>query len=120
MIDDDTEISEEAIFAMVRRYRELGSAIAELREEQEEIKEAVSAAVPVGWKTSVDGVAAHRRAPNRSFDHVIAASILSPEDRAKCVVQRYDEKLLRAMVESLGKLDECMQANPLAAPVVKL
>ncbi len=120
MIDDDTEISEEAIFAMVRRYRELGSAIAELREEQEEIKEAVSAAVPVGWKTSVDGVAAHRRAPNRSFDLISAVALLGPEDRSLCQVTRFDEKMVRARVESLGLLDECMIVNPTSAPVVKL
>ncbi len=108
------------IEALVRRYRELGSAIAELKGEQEIVKTQVDSLVEVGWKDQIDGVGVHKRAPNRSFDHVIAASILSPEDRAKCVVQRYDEKLLRAMVESLGKLDECMQANPLAAPVVKL
>ncbi len=73
-----------AIEALVRRYRELGSAVAELKGEQEEIKTQIMSMVDVGWKDQIDGVAVHVRAPNRSFDLITAVSLLSPEDRERC------------------------------------
>ncbi len=108
------------IEALVRRYRELGSAIAELKGEQDEIKTQVESLVPVGWKDQIDGVNVHRRAPNRTFDLITAISLLSPDDRDRCKVLKFDEKLVRASAESAGIIDECMISKADAAPVIKL
>lgn len=110
----------EQIEGLIRRYRELGSAIAELRAEQEEIKKLVDGLVDVGWKSDVDGISVHKRAPNRAFDLITAVSLLGPEDRSLCQITRFDDKMVRAKVESLGRLDECMIASVSAQPVIKL
>lgn len=110
----------EQIEGLVRRYRELGSAIAELKGEQEEIKKLVDGLVDVGWKDQIDGVAVHKRAPNRAFDLITAVSLLSPEERERCKVLRFDEKLVRASIESAGLIDQAMIAKSDAAPVIKI
>lgn len=110
----------EQIEGLVRRYRELGSAIAELKGEQEEIKRQVDDLVDIGWKDQIDGVAVHKRAPNRSFCPITAASLLSADDRKLCVVSRFDEKMLRAKIESAGLIEDCMISPSSALPVIKL
>lgn len=110
----------ERIDALVRRYREIGATVEELRAEQAEIKLAVDALVTVGWKGSIDGQPVHKRNPNRSFCPITAVGLLAPEQLNNCKVIRYDEKMLRAAVDSLGKLEDCMLLKADALPVLKL
>lgn len=114
------ELTDEALESLVRRYRALGAQMAELRGEQDQIKAVIDQSVPVGWTRSVDGVAAHKREGNRSFDMVIAVSLLDDAAKAECVKTGYDQAKVRAAIESAGKIDECMIADPARAPVIKL
>lgn len=111
---------EKVLEALVRRYRELGSAIAELAGEQAEIKEQVKNIVDVGWKAQIDGVAVHLRAPNRSFDLATAIGLLDEETKKSCVVTRYDPALVRAAVETAGLIEDAMLEKEDAVPVLKL
>lgn len=114
------EMTDEVLESLVRRYRMLGSQMAELRGEQDQIKVMIDANVPLGWSRSVDGVTAHKREGNRSFDLVIAVSLLDDAAKAECVKTSYDQARVRAAVEAAGKLDECMITDPDRAPVIKL
>lgn len=106
--------------ALVRRYRELNSMVAVIQGEMAEIKHQIEEEVPVGWKLTVDGVPCHKRLPNRIFDIVAAMSVLTPEQKAQCVVTRYDEKLVRQHVEAAGLLEDCMVRKPDAPNVTKI
>lgn len=112
--------TEETLEALVRRYRMLGSQMAELRGEMDQIKTMVDQTVPVGWSLSVDGVPAHKREGNRSFDVVIAVSLLDDATKAECVKTGYDQARVRAAIDAAGKLDECMVSPTDRAPVIKL
>jgi hypothetical protein len=112
--------NQDKIDQLVRRYREIGSVIEELRAEQSEIKAMVNDMVDIGWKSNVDGQPVHKRLPNRSFCAVTATGLLTAEQRKNCVVTRYDEKMLRAAVDSLGKLEECMLLKADSEAVLKL
>lgn len=114
------ELSEQAVEALVRRHRELGGRIAELRDEQDAVKATIDANVQVGWKLAVDGVVALKREPNRSFDLVTAVGLLDAATKANCVVTSFDAKLVRTAVEDRGLLDECMLVSADRAPVLKL
>lgn len=105
---------------LVRRYREIGSVIEELRAEQTEIKAMVNDMVEVGWKSNVDGQPVHKRLPNRAFCPITAVGLLDDEQRKACVVTRYDDKALRAAVDGLGKLEDCMILKDSAEAVLKL
>lgn len=110
----------ERVEGLVRRYREIGSIIEEMRAEQAIIKAMVDEEVAVGWKSTIDGQPVHKRNPNRSFCPITAVGVLSEEQRKNCTVTRYDEKMLRAAVDSLGKLEDCMLLKADAVPVLKL
>ena len=111
---------EAALEALVRRHRDLGSQIAELKGEQEDIKLSIDAAVPLGWSLNVDGVPAHKRGGNRSFDLVTAISLLKPEAKEACIKTGYDAQKVRAAVEEQGDLDACMLENPDKPAVLRL
>ena len=115
-----TEIDNDRIDTLVRRHRQLSAAIAELAAEQADLKSHISEIVPVGWKSTVDSVPVSCRPANRVFCAATAVSLLGTEDRKACQIVRYDDKLLKARVESLGLLDETMLARVDAAPVLKL
>lgn len=106
--------------ALVRRHRELDSAIAELRAEQADIKQTVLAATEAGWKLVVDGKAASHRPANRTFSMVEAILRLSADDKRECVVTQYDPKLIRAKAEAAGLLDDCMVRAEDAPSIVSL
>lgn len=112
--------SDDALESLVRRYRMLGSQVAELRGEMDAIKTMVDQNVPVGWSLAVDGVPAHKRDPNRSFDMVIAVSLLDDAAKAECVKTGYDQARVRAAIDAAGKLDECMITPTDRAAVIKL
>lgn len=114
------ELTEEALESLVRRYRSLGAQMAELRGEMDQIKFVIDTSVPVGWSRAVDGVTAHKREGNRSFDVVIAVSLLDDAAKAECVKTGYDTARVRAAIEAAGKLDECMISDPSRAAVIKL
>lgn len=113
-------LTDEVLESLVRRYRMLGAQMAELRGEQDQIKMMIDENVPVGWSRSVDGVAAHKREGNRSFDMVIAVSLLDDAAKAECVKTGYDQGRVRAAIEAAGKIDECMITDPGRAAVIKL
>lgn len=115
-----SDLDEAAVEALVRRHRELGGRIAELKGEQDAIKTTIDSTVPVGWKLSVDGVVAHKREPNRSFDLVTAVALLDPATKASCVTTSFDPKLVRFAVEEAGLIDECMIVPTDRAAVLKL
>jgi hypothetical protein len=112
--------NEAQVEGLVRRYREIGAVIEEMKAEQAEIKSRVDGLVQLGWKSTVDGQPVHKREPNRSFCPITAVDMLSPEQRKNCQVHRYDDKMLRAAVDSIGKLDDCMLLKADALPVLKL
>lgn len=114
------ELSEEALTALVRHYRTLGSQIAELTAEQKVIQQRVDAAVPDGWKLTVDGATASKRSGNRKFDVITAVGLLGEEAKARCVQTSYTERLVRNEVEAINRLDECMLDRPDAPAIVKL
>lgn len=114
------ELSDEALEALVRRHRELGSQIAELKGEQDEIKTRIDDGVAVGWSLNVDGVKASKREPNRSFDMVTAVTLLSPEAKEACIQRSFDPKAVRDAVEKAGLLDECMVSDLAKSAVVKI
>lgn len=105
---------------LVRRYREIDAVILEMKAEQAEIKAQVDALVEIGWASQIDGQPVHKRLPNRQFCQVTAVSLLDSEQRKQCVVTRYDDTMLRAMLKTLDKLDEAMIAKPDATPVLKI
>lgn len=115
-----SELTEQAVEALVRRHRELSGRIAELKGEQDSIKATIDASVEVGWKLSVDGVVALKREPNRTFDLVTAVALLSPEAKAACVTTAFDPKLVRFAVEEAGLIDECMVVSADRAAVLKI
>lgn len=114
------ELSEQAVEALVRRHRELGGQIAELKGEQDSIKATIDFNVEVGWKLSVDGVVALKREPNRTFDLVTAVALLNPEAKQACVTTAFDPKLVRFAIEEAGLIDECMVVPVDRAAVLKL
>lgn len=114
------ELSEDALTALVRRYRQLGSQIAELQGEQKLIQARVDAVVADGWKLTVDGTTASKRSANRRFCVITAVGLLDAEAKARCVQTAYAEKLVRHEVELIGLLEECMLDRSDAAPIVKL
>lgn len=68
----------------------------------------------------IDGLTASKRAPNRSFDTLLAIGFLDDTEKAACKVTQYDPKKIRAFVVAKGKLDDCMRDDLEALPVVKL
>lgn len=112
--------NEAQVESLVRRYREIGAVIEEMKAEQAEIKSQVDDLVQLGWKSIVDGQPVHKREPNRSFCEITAVSLLSDDQLKNCVVTRYDPKMLRAAVDTLGLLDDCMLLKADSQPVLKL
>jgi hypothetical protein len=115
-----SDLDEAALEALVRHHRNLGSQIAELKGEQESIKTTIDAAVPLGWSLNVDGVPAHKRGGNRSFDMVTAISMLKPEAKEACIKTGYDAAKVRAAIEDQGDLEACMLQDLSRAAVLKL
>lgn len=112
--------NEEQINALVRRYREIGATVDELKAEQADIKAAVGDLVEVGWSGAIDGQPVHKREANRQFCPITAVGFLSAEQKNSVKETRYNEKLVRALVKEMGKEDDCMIARPDAEPVIKL
>jgi hypothetical protein len=104
----------------VRRHRQLGAELAELKAERDALELSINDQVQVGWQLSVDGVLASKRAGNRSFDMVTAISLLDAEVKKSCVVTSFDSKLVREAAKSAGVLDDCMLPALDKAPVLKL
>lgn len=113
-------LTDEQITALIRRHRTLGGEMAEIQAEMISIKEQVDSEVGFGWKLTVDGLTASKREANREFDKVLAFGELTPEELALCKVERYDDKLIREMIEKKGALEACMTRKPDAKPVTKL
>lgn len=113
-------MEEQQAVALVRRYRELGSMIAELQGEQAQIKTQVEQSTQAGWKLTVDGKAASHREANRKFDLITAVGLLSAEDKKDCVVTQYDPKKIREKAKALGIEENCMIRAEDAAPIVSL
>lgn len=114
------ERSDEALEALVRRHRQLGAQIAEIKGEQDDIKTQIDQNTVVGWKLSVDGVTAHKRPGNRVFDQVTAISLLDAETKESCVRTGYDAAALRRAADKAGILDACMIELATSNPVIKL
>lgn len=115
-----SDLTDDAVEALVRRFRDLAGRIAELKGEQDVIKATIDEGVGLGWKLSVDGVVAQKRPANRIFDMVTAVGLLAPEVKAACVTTSFDTKLVRTAVEELGLIDECMILPPDRPAVLKL
>lgn len=113
-------MTDEQIEGLIRRHRQLVADAAELKGEADEIKRAVDSATEVGWKFTVDGITASKREANRSFDVSVAVTLLDADERAACVVTRYDAELLRAAIKEKNLLETCMAPKPNVEPVVKL
>lgn len=106
--------------SLIRRYRALGADLAEIQGEMLEIKAQIDASVPIGWKHTVDGLTCSKRDANRTFDLVLGVAMLNETERETCVVTRYDDKKVRALVEAKGLIDEVMIQRKDSLPVVKL
>lgn len=115
-----TELNQAQLEAIVRRYRELNSMVAEFQGEMQELKQQFEEATTVGFKLTVDGKSASHRPPNRSFSLVAAMGVLTPDQKRACIVTQYDDKKIRAKVEAAGLLEECMLIKEDAAPIVSL
>lgn len=103
----------------MRRYRELGAEKATIDGEMTEIKNQIDADVEVGFKMNIDGLAVSKRSPNRSFDTLLAVSLLDSDTKQSCVVTSYDAKKLRAAIEEQGLLEQAMVPS-LGNAVLKL
>lgn len=113
-------MTEDQLSALIRRHRELGGEVAEIQAEMTSIKEQIEGDTEVGWKLTVDGITASKRAPNRNFDLVSAVALLPAEMKMACVTTSYDAKKVRAAVEALGLIDSVMVDRDDAPAVVKL
>lgn len=120
MSDEPEYDPNEQVEALVRRYRQIGADIAGLKAEQDEIKAMVNDLVQVGWKGKIDGIDVHKREPNRVYCPITAVSLLTAAEKKQCVVTRYDDKLVRAIIKGNGKEDECMLPNEKSDPVLKI
>lgn len=114
------DILSDQLEALVRRHRQLGAEMAELKAERDALETSINDQVEVGWKITVDGVPASKRAPNRAFDMVTAVSLLGPEAKQACVVTSFDQKLVRDAAKEAGILDDCMIPRLDAAAILKL
>lgn len=105
------------LVALVRRHRELQATKLEVEAEQARIKDLIDASVEEGWALEVDGVVATKRRGNRRFSRILAVELLNPTQRERCIVERYDDALLRSELEVIGVLDFAMEDVGAAAQV---
>lgn len=115
--------NDEIVEGLIRRHRVLGADLAEIKGEMDGIKNHIDDLTEIGWSTTIDGLTSSKRAGNRSFSSALALMILNehaPEKKPLCVVTRYDDRLLRQVVEDLGLIDDAMVSKEDAAPVLRL
>ena len=101
---------EDTLKFLVRRGRALSAEIKDLQEELEGISDRVKALTKPGDKLEIDGVPLTHKRANRSFSKLLAFALLTPEERKGLMKEMLDEKALRALIESKGLLDDCMDA----------
>lgn len=98
----------EEVTTVVRRYRELGAVIADLIQQQTDLKARFASLVPAGFNIEIDGKPAFKRAPNRRFDLATAVSIAHANSIPVAVVEVVDEKDLKARLDAADFLDAAM------------
>lgn len=103
---------------LVRRYRQLAAARAELEAEMAGITDSIRSSVDIGWSIEVDGIVASVRAGRRKFDLPTAVTLLTPEQREQCKATVFKPELVRELVEQSGLIDEAMIDSGAAPSVV--
>lgn len=101
-------MTEDTLVAMVRRYRQLGNAEAEIRAEMNSIKSLIENSVEEGWSMEIDGVPAAKRKGNRKFSKDAALELLTESEKLDCLVTVYHDGKVREMVEAKDLLDAAM------------
>jgi hypothetical protein len=105
--------------AIVRRYRQLGAQMAELAEERTALQSRFRALVPVGYALDVDGKAASKTEPARSFDLSTAVEVARVIGLPVRYVEVADAADLKDRLRAIGKLDDAMLPGK-GAEIVRL
>jgi hypothetical protein len=103
----------------VRRYRRLAEVIADAQEEQKTLQARFRALVPTGYALDVDGKAASKTAPARSFDLAAALEVARAYGIPAREVLVVDTADLKARLTAAGRIDEAMLPGK-GAEIVRL
>lgn len=109
--------------ALVRRARSVSAEIKAGSEELKALMARIDELTEVGWKMDIDGVPASKRRGNRSFSASAAYDSLTPEERLTVLRtgrSLVDDKLVRALVESKGTVEQFMVEADLGKARVEL
>lgn len=114
-----SEMTDDQLKYLTRRYRQLAITMGEIDAEMKEISQSINEVLPVGFTMDVDGIPITKKNGRRSFSLIKAVTLLLPEERDQFKQVMFDAKGVREFIESKGLLDEAMEDTG-AAPSVKL
>lgn len=118
MTPDQIDVDKAATM-YVRRYRQLGEQIAAAQEEQKALQARFRNLVPTGYALEVDGKAASKTAPARSFDLATAVEVARVIGLPVRYVEVADAADLKDRLRAIGKLDDAMLPGK-GAEIVRL